>query len=1111
MNVRLKRTGGVRMFEWFITSSVLILVVILIRFLFRKRLALRVRYALWLAAVLRLLVPVTLLESPVSVLNLLPGELQAFIDGRAAAEDDGTSEGQPLPAGDSLADEADRLTWESREKASGGEQPVQDGKQPESDPAAEGPKGTGSDLYPETESGVLSPAEQAEQGENGYGGTERKRPVDLAGLRNGIYVLWAAGAFLCAALVVTVNLDYRRRLRRSRRAFEGELTEFLPRSLGEKMASGRGGRHTGLELYVSGAVRTPCLFGLARPGVYLTPEAAAEMESLHYVICHECIHYRHRDNIWALVRAACLCLHWYNPLVWLAAALSRQDGELACDEETIRWLGERERLDYGIALLDFCAKGSIPLQSVSLATTMSGGKRKLRERLELIARAPKKTKGALGAAVALLALVLAVTFTGKQAAGAAGLADGKVSGGDGLPLNDSSADESRPAPQDTALGGGEAADQETSWGYNDYTGYLDECPGWTAKYRSDFADQDYDNDGLRDRVWRENVEDWALADYRIEFGNGEVLSIDSMGGGLPEVQTGDLTGDGVPEILFSLSYHYSTDETAFGSMALYEKTEEGWQRMELPAGFVKDPEGTDDFGERKRYQPTITCHYERTGAYSLRVTCLETAEEAPLNAEAEFDRDLWENWIYSDYDGRDLECPVWKAQLCGQENGSPQLLLYAAPVYRSGDEIILTLRYRDGGLHIEDAAYWRSQAETLNLDLGDGEVYYLQVRSDTEVGSGLFRLAGAELYRAVNGAGIFVTALDLNVPGRSAGVSPNLYRASSPAGGLQLLDLNFDGAEDICLAEDYGVPDIPYSCYVWDKERQAFCYAGKIYNVDVDLETKRIMGTTTLGNGVYVTCYYHLTGSSGASEADTGTTGAGERQESESGGLRLVLEGYDLEDLSPEAELDRLSLTYTETDYSLPAVDDWDYEGHEGVLHDRIVFWSYQALLELYRWTGVKTERACVTVTEDGTFYFGDTAEELKREDYFYSRAYSVLEAGWTARYGAPAVSRMILDPERDPRAGVRIPEPDNLAEMSDKEIVGWYFERWSQAAGSLSGLPAAGERAESIEETMLDNPRLRDFVIRTDSGRYYELSYYSDDLTRVHYIFGPYEEYPAH
>ena len=65
---------------------------------------------------------------------------------------------------------------------------------------------------------------------------------------------------------------------------------------------------------------------------------------MRYILAHENTHYRHGDNLWVVVRAACVCLHWYNPLVWLAACLSRQDGELACDERALEILGEEERI-----------------------------------------------------------------------------------------------------------------------------------------------------------------------------------------------------------------------------------------------------------------------------------------------------------------------------------------------------------------------------------------------------------------------------------------------------------------------------------------------------------------------------------------------------------------------------------------------------------------------------------------------------------------------------------------------------------------------------------------------------------------------------------------------
>ena len=117
-----------------------------------------------------------------------------------------------------------------------------------------------------------------------------------------------------------------------------------------------------LPVYVTGAIVSPCLFGLFRPAVYLTPKAAASPDSLRHVLTHELCHFRHGDHIWSLLRGLCLSLYWFDPLVWAAAILSRADSELACDEAAIRALGAEHRLGYGKTLVDMIAVRRSPLR-----------------------------------------------------------------------------------------------------------------------------------------------------------------------------------------------------------------------------------------------------------------------------------------------------------------------------------------------------------------------------------------------------------------------------------------------------------------------------------------------------------------------------------------------------------------------------------------------------------------------------------------------------------------------------------------------------------------------------------------------------------------------------
>ena len=220
--------------------------------------------------------------------------------------------------------------------------------------------------------------------------TETARPVMLSDI---LRCAWYAGMSAMALWLIATNLAFRARLAKRARRIEYPGCK--------------------LPLYITEAVETPCLFGVLRPAIYITPEAASEPETLAHSVEHELTHYRHGDHIWALLRCLCLVLHWYDPLVWLAAALSRRDAELACDEATIRRLGEAERAAYGRTLIRIsCERRATLLRT---ATTMNCGKRGLRERIAIIAKRPKTAAYALVILILAAVAVTGCTFTGAQA------------------------------------------------------------------------------------------------------------------------------------------------------------------------------------------------------------------------------------------------------------------------------------------------------------------------------------------------------------------------------------------------------------------------------------------------------------------------------------------------------------------------------------------------------------------------------------------------------------------------------------------------------------------------------------------------------------------------
>ena len=105
-------------------------------------------------------------------------------------------------------------------------------------------------------------------------------------------------------------------------------------------------------------------YGVIHP-VILLPKTTVwnNEETLHYVLAHELVHIKRFDIITKVVLAAALCIHWFNPLVWVMYVLANRDIELSCDETVIRQFGENTRAAYAKVLISMeeTRSGFIPL------------------------------------------------------------------------------------------------------------------------------------------------------------------------------------------------------------------------------------------------------------------------------------------------------------------------------------------------------------------------------------------------------------------------------------------------------------------------------------------------------------------------------------------------------------------------------------------------------------------------------------------------------------------------------------------------------------------------------------------------------------------------------
>ena len=103
------------------------------------------------------------------------------------------------------------------------------------------------------------------------------------------------------------------------------------------------------ELYLADHISTAFVLGIFEPKIYLPSYLTPEERG--YIIAHERCHIKRMDHVFRLLAYLALCLHWFNPLVWLAFVLSGKDMEMSCDEAVIRMYGPRIRAEYAQSLL----------------------------------------------------------------------------------------------------------------------------------------------------------------------------------------------------------------------------------------------------------------------------------------------------------------------------------------------------------------------------------------------------------------------------------------------------------------------------------------------------------------------------------------------------------------------------------------------------------------------------------------------------------------------------------------------------------------------------------------------------------------------------------------
>ena len=178
--------------------------------------------------------------------------------------------------------------------------------------------------------------------------------ADITGI-SPMLLIWLVCAILFAAYFVIGYACMVRRFRGTRLAPQPSIDALL-----DRFRFSRDPR-----ICVSNSRRAPLTFGVFRPTVLLPEDLPVGDAQFQLVLAHELAHIRRKDCLRKLLLTVCLCLYWWNPLVWLMVWLANRDMELACDEAVLRALGPDCKKAYALTLLDMAQRNpkSAPLCS----------------------------------------------------------------------------------------------------------------------------------------------------------------------------------------------------------------------------------------------------------------------------------------------------------------------------------------------------------------------------------------------------------------------------------------------------------------------------------------------------------------------------------------------------------------------------------------------------------------------------------------------------------------------------------------------------------------------------------------------------------------------------
>ena len=224
-----------------------------------------------------------------------------------------------------------------------------------------------------------------------------------AGTISSNTVIWLAGAVLLALLLTVLCAHSRRIFAESIPCEIPKYNEWLQKQQLRRRVLIR----------VSDQISSPVTYGIIHPVILLPKNIDHEnICVIENILTHEYIHIKRYDGISKFFLSVTLCVHWFNPLVWVMFILANRDIELSCDEKVIHILGYENKARYALALLDLKER-----QNNALMLYNSFSRSATKERISSIMKYKKHSFFSIVGAALILCVAVCCFLTSEKAMG----------------------------------------------------------------------------------------------------------------------------------------------------------------------------------------------------------------------------------------------------------------------------------------------------------------------------------------------------------------------------------------------------------------------------------------------------------------------------------------------------------------------------------------------------------------------------------------------------------------------------------------------------------------------------------------------------------------------